>query len=225
MKELFNRFASNISESIYKYFSQNSGKMLLSANIIGILLSSFAQAGAVMVNKDYTKSQKKFLASHELIDGLLMVASIFLVTRPIQCLSKKLVKSGKLITKDMAKYLEENCLKDKRGDADFDITKEVKEIIQKIENSDKFIKASEMEKEQLLTKHKKMLNDYSIFEDSTSAIATTIGTITSFSFVSPYIRNQALSNISKYTNNQSLDNKNLYNKPYNNHFQKSLIRI
>ena len=216
MNSKFIGFIKNVSEKVYKYFGKDSGKMLLAANIIGILSSSFAQAGAILLNKDYSSPQKKFLIPHELIDGLLMVGSIFIVTRPLQCFSKKIIKSGKILTKDMAEYLEKNNLNDKRGTLEFDFTKNVKEIMAKIETSDNFIKSSEIEKEKLLKEHREILNNYDTFEDSVSAITTTIGTMTSFSLVSPFLRNYALSKLPCYDKNEPKANpKNITFKQFN----------
>ena len=93
----------------------------------------------------------------------------------------------------MVDYLKKNQLIEKRGKADFDFSKSVKNIMQKIEASDAFVKSSAEQKEKMLESHTKILQDYEIMLDATSAIATTFAAMTSSAIVSPLLRNHVAS--------------------------------
>ena len=105
MNKPFEKFIKKFVNFAYKYFESNSGNMLLVTSIIGVALSSIAQTCAVFFNKDYTTPQKAFMAPQELAEGFMTIASMFLITRPIQILAKKYVQTGKILTKDMKQYL------------------------------------------------------------------------------------------------------------------------
>ena len=183
----------NIADVIYKYFGESSGKMLLATSIIGIMASTLAQTGAIICNKKYTDSQKAFMIPQELTEGCVTILSIFFITKPIQKFASKCFKSGKILSTEMVDYMKKNQLIEKRGKADFDFSKSVKGIIQKIEESDAFIRATSLEKESMLSNHKKVLQDYDIMLDATSAIATTAAAMTSSAIVSPLLRNHVAS--------------------------------
>ena len=92
MKKSFKNFAKNIAETVYKVFGNDSGQMLLMTSIIGSLASCLAQTGAIILNKKYTDSQKAFMVPQELTEGFVTIASIFLITKPIQAFAKKVLK-------------------------------------------------------------------------------------------------------------------------------------
>lgn len=220
MKNKMTDFIKGIAEAVYKYFGGSSGKMLLATSIIGILASSLAQTGAILVNKKYTDSQKAFMAPQEITEGLVTVLSIFFITKPIQKFADKCFKSGKILSSEMVDYLKKNQLIEKRGKADFDFSKSVKNIIQNIEKSDEFIKSSSAKKEALLEEHSKILQDFEIMSDATSAIATTFAAMTSSAVVSPILRNNvaskfqaaSLNYMQKNTENERILNYNNQNK-------------
>lgn len=186
-------FIKNLAEKVYVIFGESSGKMLLLTSIFGILASSFAQTGAILFNKKYTDSQKAFMIPQEMTEGLVTVLSIFFITKPIQKFANKCFKSGKILSSEMVDYLKKNDLIEKRGKADFDFSKSVKNIIENIEKSDAFIRATSVQKENLLESHTKVLQDYEIMLDATSAIATTFAAMTSSAIVSPLLRNHVAS--------------------------------
>lgn len=221
----FAKFAKWASEKIYNTFGKSSGKMLLATSMIGISMSSFIQAMAVLVNDKYTMSQKAFMVPQELGDAMLSIVSIFAITKPTQRLMSKLVKTGKVMPKNILRYMEENKMIQKRGKTDFDFEKEVKNILQTIEKSDKFIKSNEKERTFLVNPHKNILENYEEFQDSASAVATTIAGITSTCLVVPLLRNTIASHYQK----KHIDFIN--NNPVNPVFKdknlssKSLFRI
>ena len=208
MSNVFKNITKSLVETVYKYFGNSSGNMILLTSIIGVALSSIAQTGAVLLNKNYSTSQKAFMAPQELAEGCMTIFSMLLITRPIQGLAKKYVSSGKILTTDMKKYLEKHSLLEKRGNADFNLPQSVNNIVEKIKISDEFVKASENKRNKLLFEHTEVLNSYDRTLDATSAIATTAGGILSTSIVSPLIKNLVASKyqsvtmdtISKYNN-------------------------
>lgn len=225
IKKSLNKFAKNFAEKVYKYFGSDSGNMLLMTSIIGTFASCLAQTGAIIFNKKYTDSQKTFMAPQELTEGCVTILSIFLITKPIQALAKKSVRTGKIITKDMANYLEKNNLADKRGKSNFNFSNFVNEKIKKIKSSDIYVKSTEQEKINLLSEHKKILENFDIFLDSTSAIASTIGGATSLAIVSPLLRNYTASKFQKaslkYFEEKALTEAE---KPNNKTIKKTLVK-
>lgn len=193
MKNGISKFIKGFAEKVYEIFGESSGKMLLLTSIFGILASSFAQTGAILLNKKYSDSQKAFMAPQEMTEGFVTVLAIFFITKPIQKFANKCFKSGKILSSEMVDYLKKNQLIEKRGKADFDFSKSVKNIMQKIEASDAFVKSSAEQKEKMLESHTKILQDYEIMLDATSAIATTFAAMTSSAIVSPLLRNHVAS--------------------------------
>lgn len=202
----FAKFANSCAELIYKWFGKDSGKMLLATSMIGISMSSAIQAIAVLLNDKYTMSQKSFMVPQELGDAMLSMISLVAITKPSQKLMSKLVKTGKIMPKNLLNYMKENKLIQNRGKLDFDFSSEVERFIQKIEKSDKYLKLAEKDRLSLTNPHKKALEDYETFKDSTAAIITTGAGIVSTCAVVPIMRNYIASNFQKkniaYVNNK-----------------------
>ena len=195
MPKPLEKFAKYIAEKIYKHFGDSSGGMILATSITGTLLSSLAQTGAILFNDKYTTSQKTFMAPQELTEGLINVLSMFLITKPIQRGASKMVKTGKILSKDLGKYLQETKLDKKRGDTNFDIGKAIRNNIKSLEAKDSFFLSAS--KAQNLEKHREALHNFEIFSDSVSAYATTGGAILSTAFIAPVLRNSAAANYQK----------------------------
>ena len=189
----FEKFANKCAEKVYKWFGQSSGKMLLAASMVGISMSSLIQACAVLFNDKYTLKQKAFMVPQELGDAALSMVSILAITRPTQKLMAKLVKTGKIMPKNLVGYMKENKLLEKRGSFDFDFPKEVRQILEKIEKSDRFVKASESGRIYMSGVHKSALDNFENFEDSSMAIATTMAGIVSTCVAVPLLRNNIAS--------------------------------
>lgn len=218
----FAKFANNCAEKVYKWLGQSSGKMLLATSMIGISMSSFIQAIAIFVNDKYTVSQKAFMVPQELGDAILSMACIFAVTKPSQKLMAKLVKTGKVLPKNLIEYMKENKIIEKRGNINFDFSKEIEQIVRNIEKSDKFIRSSESERISLTNPHKKALEDFATFEDSSSAIATTAAGIVSTCCVVPLLRNNIASRYQK-KNIDIINNKHVKQPTFR--AGSSLLRI
>ena len=197
MSNFMTKSAKYIAEKVYKNLAKGSGNMILITSMLGIAMSSVAQTAAILINKKYSVSQKAYMVPQELTEGCITILSIFLITKPIQKFSSRYVKSGKIVTKDIAEYMKKYNLTEKRGELNFDFKKSVQDIITKIEKSEKYIKSSSKEREKIVSEHKDIINKFDIMDDATSAIATTAGGILSTAIISPYLRNYSASHYQK----------------------------
>ena len=193
MSGWMNRQAKNLAEFVYKHLEKGSGAMILMTSMLGIAMSSVAQTFAILLNDKYSISQKAFMAPQELTEGCITVLSMFLITKPIQKITKQYTKMGKILSKDLIQYAEKNHLLSERGKLNFDFGESIKSIINGIENSDKFIRSSEVDKAKMLAEHKDAIHSFHSLEDSTSAITTTAGSILSTALISPLLRNYSAS--------------------------------
>ena len=186
--------AKKIADFVYKHFEKNgSGAMILLTTMTGIALSAFAQTGAILVNNKYTTSQKAFMIPQELTEGCITILSLLLITTPLQKIAKKAVSTGRIRTKELSEYMIKHNLFDRKGNADFEFSKSVGSIIDKIKKSDEFIKSSNKERVSLLNEHNNIMHSYDTFSDMTSALATTAGSVFTTALVSPLLRNYTAS--------------------------------
>ena len=209
MSKSLEKVIKNLVEFVYKHLEADSGTMILITSIIGVALSTIAQTGAVILNKNYTTSQKAFMVPQELAEGCMSICSMFIVTKPIQSFAKKYVSTGKILSKDMIQYLKKISLIDKRGDRNFDLPQAVNKIVEKIKKSDEFINSSTTNQKKILSEHNKFLSSYDSTLDATSAIATTFGSIVSTALISPLVKNTVAANYQKATMN-TISNSNNY---------------
>lgn len=186
-----------VVEWVYKRFETGSGAMILMTSITGMALSTIAQTGAIIFNKKYNDSQKAFMIPQELTEGLINICSMFLITKPLQRLSGKLVMTGKIATKEVLNYMKNNNLLEKRGSKGFDIGNHIKEAVSKLESSEIIGKLSEAEKTRSLAEYRNIIDNYDIYSDSVSAIATTAGAVFSTALIAPLIRNSVASRYQK----------------------------
>lgn len=213
LKEFITKRAKRVGEFVYKNLEEGSGNMILATSMTAIGLSTLAQTIAIFINKKYSLSQKAFMVPQEITEGVITILSMFCITKPIQGLSGKLVKTGKIATTDMIKYMNMHGLLEKRGKSDFDFKKIVNSIIKNIETSDKFIKSSSKEQKKLLENHNNAIHLYEITADATSAIATTAGSVLTTALISPLIRNVSAS----YYQQHNIDLYNKISPKYNTH--------
>ena len=185
--------AKTLAEFVYRHLEKGSGAMILMTSMLGIAMSSVAQTFAILLNDKYSVPQKAFMVPQELTEGCITVLSMFLITKPIQKITKMFTKTGKILSKDLIKYAEKHELLSKRGDLKFDFAESINDIIKGVEKSDKFIRTSNAEKTKMLSEHKDALHSFNVLEDSTSAITTTAGSILSTALISPLLRNYSAS--------------------------------
>ena len=210
------KFLKSCSEFVYDKFHKNSGAMLLATGIIGTAMSSLAQTGVIITSKKYSPTEKAFMVPQELTECALAIGVIFAITKPTQRLANKAVKTGKITSKELIDYMKKNKLEEKRGKLDFNLSESIKEIIAKIEKSDKFISSSKENKNILLKEHKKALQEYDVFSDAASAYATTAATAFSIAAVIPVCRNKVASIYQKKRANHWEEQAKIYRNNYIN---------
>ena len=202
---------------IYKHFEKGSGAMILVTSLTGMGVSTIAQTCAIIFNKKYTDKQKAFMIPQELTEGIINICSMLLITKPAQRFVRKLVKTGKIATKQTLQYMKENDLADKRGAKNFDIGLFIKEKMSKLEGSEEFSSLAQEEKNKILTGHLDVLDNYSVYADSISAITTTAGSALSLAVLAPLIRNSVAAKYQKVNMNrlqkhyQEYENRKIYN--------------
>ena len=202
---------------IYKHFEKGSGAMILITSLTGMGVSTIAQTCAIIFNKKYTDKQKAFMIPQELTEGIINIGSMLLITKPAQRFVRKLVKTGKIATKQTLEYMKENNLTEKRGAKNFDIGMYIKEKIAKIEGSDEFPCIPEEERNRILSQHLDVLDNYCVYADSISAITTTAGSALSIAMLAPVIRNSVAAKYQKVNMNrlqkhyQEYENRKIYN--------------
>ena len=206
MPRFFKKILDVISNFVYKNMETTSGSMILLTSVVGITLSTLAQAGAILLNKNYSTSQKAFMAPQKLAEGGLTVLTMLAVIAPLQKLATRYANTGKILTKDLKTYLEKYSLLENRGHKDFNIKKSIINKIDDIKNSDGFSKCSQDVKESMLKEHLDTLNSFERTFDATSAIATTVGGIVSTTAISPLLRNTIASSYQKVAMNTLSNN-------------------
>lgn len=159
---LFKTFLNHV----YHNFGPNPAKMLIYTGVLGWFLSSAAQVGAILFNKEIPKEAKWFLVPQEIGDGAVNVLSFFLLTSSIKAIASNLVSTGKLATPNIRRFLKTNRLSPKNavGNVNFNI-----------ENLANF---SKIEKE------------YKPFKAGIDVAAMTLGSILSCNIVTPLLRNR-----------------------------------
>jgi len=165
-------FINKQATNIYNKFAHDPGNLLLVTGTIGWILSSLAHVSGIVFNKEISPDQKKFLIPQELADGAVNIASFFAITHASTLLGKYLVKSGKITTPKIMKFLEDNKLTEQIGKKKFDISQDPK------------FKA-------LSTAEGKEFQDhYYNIEDGVAFIASTTGSIISSNIITPILRNK-----------------------------------
>lgn len=165
-------FAKSSATKVYNKFAGNPGDLLLWTGTIGWILSSLAQASAVIFNNKIPSEQKKFLIPQELADAVVNITSFIVITRSFTKFGEHLVKSGKLATNDIRASLKELKLDANVGVKGFDITAqdEMKELNPKF--------------------NKELQKKYFDFADGVAFVSSTVGSIISSNIITPIIRNK-----------------------------------
>ncbi len=215
MSSFLKNACKKYSEKIYDLFGKHSGKMLLATSIIGTTASSLAQMGVIFFDDKYSKAQKVFMLSQELAECILSAGALFALIKPVQIITLKALKSGKILSKELVNYLKKYDMIQKRGQIDFNIKNSIEDIISKIEKSDNYLKASEYTKQALLSEHKTSLHNYKRIEDSTMALATTGATAFSTAVIIPIGRNK-IASYSQKKNYQYQNTRKAPLKPFLN---------
>ena len=116
---VLSNLAENISKNymkcktyLYTHYGENPGKMLVHTGVLGWILSSAAQVLAVVVNDKIPAKEKMFLIPQEFADAGVNILSFYLVTNSFTAVGNKLVKSGKLLTPKLKKFVDEQKIQE-----------------------------------------------------------------------------------------------------------------
>lgn len=147
---------------LYKHYGEEPGKMLVHTGVLSWTLSAAAQVMAVAFNDKISKKEKLFLIPQECADAAINILSFYLVTNAFTNFGTKLVKTGKLTTPVISKYLKDNNIKD-IGKISTDISKNMP---------------------------KEVLEEFKSLKSGVSMITNTVGSIASCNLLTPILRNE-----------------------------------
>jgi hypothetical protein len=160
---------TKIKAQAYATYGKDPAKMLLHTGAFGWILSSIAQVAGVIVNDKIPTEQKKFLIPQEVADAAINVLSFYTITSGATMLAEKLVKTGKLVTGPVAKFVAKNMetaeTKVKLGD----FATNIEDLFSKDD--------ADIEKA------------YYGFKTGVKVIASTLGAVVSSNLLTPYLRN------------------------------------
>ena len=182
---------SSFLDWVAKNYGEKPGKMLIHTGVIGWILSSLAQTVAIATNDKISREQKSFLIPQELADAMVNIVSFYAITQSVSSLTKKMVKTGKLLPKSVREFFSKK--EQKLGDWNTNV-------------------------KELLTKNnatKEITGSYNDFHNGADVIATTVGSIISCNIVTPIIRNNIAAHGQKnIMNKYDSKNKSNYNTTY-----------
>ena len=153
---------------VYNNFGPNPAKMLIYTGVLGWFLSSAAQVGAIIYNKDIPKEAKWFLVPQEIGDGAVNVLSFLALTTGIKALASSLVSTGKWATPAIRKFLNSQKHKLTTKNA-------IGRVTFNIEQMPNF---------------SEIAHEYKPFKAGIDVAAMTIGSILSCNIVTPLLRNR-----------------------------------
>lgn len=93
MSKIYN----NILNKIWKRYAPDVGKSLIHLGALGWFLSSAAQLGMIISNKDIDKKEKQFLVPQEAADGCINVGLYYTICQAIKKGGDALLERGKII--------------------------------------------------------------------------------------------------------------------------------
>ncbi len=161
----------NVLNWVAQNFRKDASKMLIWTGVAGWTLSSLAQVGAVLFNKNISNEKKSFLVPQEMADAAVNIGSFFLITQAAKKMTAKLFSTGKFAPKTVRAYLEKNkdLYSQKIGKLDFDL-------------------------DEVLKKHNDFPKDeYYACKNFATTVATVGAGIVSSNIVTPIIRNSMAS--------------------------------
>ncbi len=147
---------------LYKHYGEEPGKMLVHTGVLSWTLSAAAQVMAIVFNDKISKKEKLFLIPQECADAGINILSFYLVTNAFTNFGTKLVKTGKLTTPLIDKYIKDNKIKD-IGKITTDISKDMPPDV---------------------------LNEFKSLKSGISVLTNTVGSILSCNILTPILRNE-----------------------------------
>lgn len=151
-----------IKNYLYKHYGEEPGKMLVHTGVLSWTLSAAAQVMAIAFNDKISKKEKLFLIPQECADAAINILSFYLVTNAFTNFGVKLVKTGKLTTPVIDKFIKENKVQNV-GKITTDISKNMSGEV---------------------------LDEFKSLKSGVSMITNTIGSIASCNILTPILRNE-----------------------------------
>lgn len=94
---------SNFIAKSATYALEKPAPFLRYTTAVTYLISTAAQGGGIIINKDLPKKEKNFLLLQELINGALELGTFMTIATGFENLGRKLVDSGKVVGSEIAK--------------------------------------------------------------------------------------------------------------------------
>lgn len=176
---------------VYEKFTKNVGSFLLWVGITGWIISCVNQTIAILINDKIPTKQKKFLIPQEISDGIINTILFAAFTRSFTKVGEKMVQSGRLATKELRDIYKTKLHEGKTIES---LIKTEMESINK--NSGKALNISElpvMNDKSVSGFNQEHNKKYFNFADGVSFVFSTIGSIISCDFVTPFVRNKIAS--------------------------------
>lgn len=95
--------AKNKGKDVVADFAKDNPKFLFVSAAVGWVLASLAQTVNLVLNKNITKEDKKYLVPQEILDGAANIALYAAITMPLMKTAEKMVDSGKIAFKNIEK--------------------------------------------------------------------------------------------------------------------------
>ena len=158
---------------VYKTFKNDTSKMLIATGSLGWILSSIAQAGAVLGNSKLSSEKKSFLLPQELMDGAINAIAFIGITLFAKKGIEKMASTGKIAPESVRKFLNDHSVyKNKVGKLDF--------------NLDYF-----------LPKDSEVFKSYESYKNFVTTMGTVGASVLSCNIVTPLLRNATASRVQK----------------------------
>ena len=95
-----------ILRKIWSKYAEDVGQSLIHLGALGWFLSSAAQLGMIITNKDIDKKEKQFLIPQETADGAINVVLYYTICQAIKKYADSLLERGKILTEKSCECIE-----------------------------------------------------------------------------------------------------------------------
>lgn len=176
---------------VYENFSKNVGSFLLWVGIAGWVMSCVNQTVAILLNDKISTKQKKFLIPQEISDGIINTILFAAFTRSFTKIGEKLVQSGRLATKELREIYKSKFHEGKTIESL--ITTEMEGGNKQSKKALNISELPVMNDKTVSGFDEKHNDKYFRFASGVSFVFSTLGSIISCDFVTPFVRNKIAS--------------------------------
>lgn len=184
------------------YYSKSTANVVIVLGAVGMIVSMFAQLSSIKSNKNLSEDKKKFLLNQETADSITNTALFFGVTTLLSSIVKRKMDTGRILTPEIVKQLEEAS--EKIGKSFDDIIKDAKtslkignekyQIGEVVKKSNIFDTVDEMAnnnrpKEEIQS-YQAEADTFETTKSGLAMIATIFGSVLSTNIISPLVRNK-----------------------------------